>query len=217
MSEKKTDNLSQLSTGLKTIDQFINISKTVAKLPALVLADAEGASNDFVEICKQILDGNENVVRWFNNFLYFDFTESDAVKKFTELKKEYEALKAGSGYQKLKFNCGEIAYIYHKRISSKLGEWFQRKKLKEAKEVFDNLTVADAEMVSFVFVEVFGKLSAFADEVEKHVIDNNDLRKVEEIRLNFKVETKKLVPKLQGFSNDLAELILKFSEKTRTG
>jgi histone H3/H4 len=216
MSEKKEDDSSQLSTGLQTIDQFIKISKDVVKLPSLVMADSKGAANDFVEICQKILQGNENVVRWFNEFLYFDFTATNAVKQFVKLKTEYEALKTGFGYQKLKFDCGEIQNIYHKRISSKLGEWFQRKKLSEAKKVFDELTTADAEMVSFVFKEVFGKLSEFANKAEKLLVDKEDIRKAEKLRLEFKVKTGDMVHKLQGFSNELAELVLKFSAKTKT-
>jgi hypothetical protein len=115
----------------------------------------------------------------------------------------------------LKFDCGEIESIYHRRISSKLGEWFQRKKLAEAKKVFEELTTADAEMVNFVFVEVFGKLSDFANKAEKYGIDKKDLRKAEELRLDFKIKTKDLVPRLQDFSNELSALVLEFSKKSR--
>lgn len=216
MEEKKANDSSQLSTGLQTIDLFIKISKDVAKLPPLVMADSRGCANDFVEICQKLLQGNENVVRWFNKFLYFDFTASNAVKQFTGLKIEYEVLKTGFGYQQLKFDCGEIQNIYQKRISSKLTEWFQGKKLAEAKKVFDELTKADASMVKFVFEEVFGKLSDFANKAERYVSDKKDLRKAEKLRLEFKVKTKDLVPRLQNFSNELSELVLDFSKKART-
>jgi hypothetical protein len=59
MSEKESTESSELTTGLKTIDQFITISKEIAKLPALVMADSKGCASDFVEICQKILDGNE--------------------------------------------------------------------------------------------------------------------------------------------------------------
>jgi hypothetical protein len=216
MSEKKGEESSQLSTGLQTLDQFIKISKDVAELPRLVMADSKGCAKDFVEICERILQGNENVVRWFHKFLYFDFNEQDSTKKFVALKKEYEELKTGFGYQKLKFDCSEIQTIYDRRISSKLGEWFQRNKLKEAKGVFDNLTSADATMVKFVFVEIFERLSEFANKAEKLFIDRKSPEKAEKLRLEFKVKSKDLVPRLQNFSTELSELILTFSNKSRT-
>jgi hypothetical protein len=207
------NNLKSLSTGLQTIDQFIKIAHDVAKLPSLVKADSKGCAGDFVEICEALLQGNENVVRWFNKFLYFDFSDPSAVKEFTKLKSEYEELKTGFGYQKLKFDCGKIHQIYDKRISSKLGKWFQKKKLAEAERVFNNLTYADASMVEFVFQEVFGQLSDFANKAGKYVIDKGDLRKAEKLRLEFKIKTKDIVPTLQNFSNDLSGLVLEFSKK----
>jgi hypothetical protein len=213
MSDKEGKESSEVSTGLKTIDQFITISKDIAKLPALLMADSKGCAADFVEICKALLDGNENVVRWFHKFLYFDFTEPDARKKFIALKTDYEALKTGSGYQKLKFDCSRIRGIYHTRISSKLGVWFQKKKLSQAQQVFEQLTHADAQMVRFVFTDVFGRLSDFANRAEKCAIEKQDLSEAETLRLDFKVKTKDLVPRLQMFSDELAELVLSFSEK----
>ena len=220
MPEQNSNESSKLSTGLQTIDQFIKISKEIAKLPSLVMADYKGCASDLRKICEKILDGNENVVRWFNKFLYFDFTASDAVQQFKELKGEYEALKAGSRYQELKFDCAEIESIYDRRISSKLEKLFQQekhqKKLAEAKKVFDELTKADAELVTFIFVEVFGKLSDFANQADIYIDnDKQDLRKAEELRLDFKVKTKELVTRLQDFSNELAELVLEFSKKAR--
>ena len=117
MSKNNGNNSPELSTGLQTIDQFIKIAHDVVKLPSLVMADFKGCASDFVEICKKLLEGNENVVRWFNKFLYFDFTKPNAIKKFTKLKAQYEELKTGYGYQKLKFDCGEIQHIYYRRIN----------------------------------------------------------------------------------------------------
>lgn len=215
MSEKKNQGLSELSTGLKTIDQFIKISKDVTKLPSLLLADYKGCVNDFKEVCTKILDGNENVVRWFHKFLYFDFKTKDAKKDFIELKTKYEELKTGSGYQELKFYCGEIDYIYQDRIKSKLGEWFQKKKLAKAERVFNKLTKSDADMVTFVFKDIFGRLSDFADKAENYAIDKDNLKKAEELKLEFKINNKELVSRLQNFSNELAELILEFSKIAR--
>lgn len=211
--EKDPNMLSEVKVGIDTIDSFIKISKEIAKLPKLFMADYKGCASDFAEICRKILDGNENVVRWFNKFLYFDFTASDARKQFFDLKSEYEALKAGSGYQALKFDCGEIQTIYHKRIASKT--WFKGKKLKESEDIFDKLTNADGSMVGFVFNEVFGKLSEFANEAEKFV-DSKNFDEAEEARLRFKVKSQKIVQRLQLFSSELSELVLDFSEKARS-
>lgn len=216
MTEKDDKNIDQISTGLKTIDQFIKISKDVAALPSLVMADSKGCAIDLADICKKILSGNENVVRWFHKFLYFDFTQSNADQQFIQLKTEYEELKTGPKYQELKFDCHEIQNIYHKRISSKLGQWFQRKKLEKAKTVFNELTQADGSMVQFVFQTVFLELDNFANDAETYFIDKNDVEKAENLRLAFKVQNKKLIKELQSFSDKLSELILEFSEKART-
>lgn len=210
--EKDSNMLSEVKAGMDTIDSFIKISKEIAKLPKLFKADYQGCASDFADICRKILDGNENVVRWFNKFLYFDFTTLDAQKRFFDLKSEYEVLKTGSGYQDLKFNCGEIQYIYHNRISSKI--WFKGEKLKETQDIFEKLTNADGSMVGFVFNEVFGKLSEFADEAEKFV-DNKRFDEAEEARLKFKVKSRGIIQRLQQFSGELSALVLDFTEKAR--
>lgn len=36
------------------------------------------AARDLYEICKKLLDANENTMRWFNKFRYFDFQDAAA-------------------------------------------------------------------------------------------------------------------------------------------
>jgi hypothetical protein len=61
MPSKKSDDSSQLSTELQTIDQFIKISKDAAKLPSLVMADSKGCASDFVEFAKNFYRGTKTL------------------------------------------------------------------------------------------------------------------------------------------------------------
>lgn len=87
-------------------------------------------------------------------------------------------------------------------------------KLLKANGVFARLIQADAEMVAFVFDEVIGRLDSFVNTVENEV-DTDNLDRAEELRLEFKSETKEMVRQLEKFSGELSDLTISFAKIAR--
>lgn len=207
--------MAALKEGIEIIQQFIALGKELAKLPALVLPQYQPAAIDLYEICKKILGANENMARWLLRFRYFDFQSPNARSEFMNAVREYGALKTGASFKQLKFSCSDIAQIYYKNISSKLGSWFSdSQKFEEAAGIFAKLTDADRDMVSFAQEAILDNLDSFINKVERQV-DAGNLNEAEELRLQFKNDTGVVVQFLENFGDNLSELVLEFARVAR--
>jgi hypothetical protein len=112
----------------------------------------------------------------------------------------------------LKFSCGDIGSIYRRDIESKIGDLLTNKrKLKEAKEIFSDLGVGDRSMLQFIDDQMLGKIDAFQEEAEKYV-DVNDLNRAEDSRLRFKKETGDIMQHLECFNGAMSDLVMKFAQ-----
>jgi hypothetical protein len=207
--------MSEIDAAIGTVSNFIALGKELAKLPALVLPQYAPAAKDLYEICQKLLKANENLSRWFYRFRYFDFNNPNGRSEFLTAIKEYKNMKNGPEFQQLKFSCSDIGGIYYMNIESKIGKWFSDShKMEEAKGVFARLTDADADMIAFVFDEVIGRLDAFLGKVENEV-DLGNLDRAEELRLEFKSETKEIAQQLERFSDELSDLTINFAKIAR--
>jgi len=203
--------LMAIRDGLEIIEKFIGLGKELAKLPALVLPQYADAARDLYEICRKLLDANENTMRWFNKFRYFDFQDPVARASFLAAVQEYQGLKAGTGFKQLKFSCSDIAQIYYRSIASKLGNWLtDQQKLEEAEGIFSKITDADREMVRFVQESVLESIDKFVAAAEP-LVDTGNLPEAEKLRLEFKLATADLTPTLEFFGNELSDLTITFA------
>lgn len=124
---------------------------------------------------------------------------------------EYQALKAGTGFKQLKFSCSDIAQIYYRNISSKVGGWFtDQAKKEEAEGVFAQMTDADREMVKFVQESVLQTIDTFVTAVEP-LADAGDFDAAEKLRLEFRTDTAWLTSTLEFFGNELSDLTVTFA------
>ena len=201
--------------GLELIEQFISLGRELAKLPALVLPQYQPAAADLFEICQKILTANENSARWLNHFRYFDFRHPEARSNFLAAVKEYRSLRAGPGFQQLKFSCGDIRQVYYRNISSKLGGWFSNPhKLEEAEGIFAKLTDSDLEMVAFLEEHILGKLDNHLQLIDSK-IDSGFIDEAEKLRLELKTDTAEVVQFIEKFGDALSELVLEFATIAR--
>lgn len=204
-----------LQEGVATVDAFIGLAKEIAKMAKMALPQYQTCARDLYLISQKILDANENTLRWFNEFRYFNFKDSDSAIKFTNKVMEYKTLKGGGKFQQLKYSCADIGSIYHRDISNKLLSFFSdHSKQEDAQGIFERLSQADGEMVAFVVNEVFGKLDKFVDSAES-AVDNSNLDEAERRRMEFKRETSDIVRLLEEANDELTELVIKFASLAR--
>ncbi len=197
---------------LETLDKFANISKELAKLPALVLPQYRNSVKDLYEICQKLLIANENLSRWLFQFLYFDFRHPEAQKRFQELLEQYQIMKSGLEFQKLKISCGDINRIYYKNISSKIGNWFtSQAKIEEVEGIFQALGYADGELVALTYDHVVARIDDFIMHVEG-LVKAGAMDDAERIRLKFKAELRDVAERLQKFGGELVDLVILFAE-----
>jgi hypothetical protein len=198
--------------GLDAIDKFVKLGNELAKLPAFVFPQYRTAAIDLYQICQKLLVANENLARWLYSFQYFDFTRPSSVPDFLGLCQKYTVMKTGPERRELKFRCSDIRLIYKKEIESKIGTWFtNQQRAKVAGDVFEELTGYDQAMVDFIEREVINRLDTFEKEVEP-LVRGNDLNGAEAARLRFKALTGDLGRRLEQFSGELSDLVIKFAE-----
>jgi hypothetical protein len=202
--------VSDIEKGLGATEKLIGLLR---QLVGVVIPAYSEAASGLEQVCKKLLDANESTVRWINSFRDFDFTSPNAIEKFRTLAGEYRALKTGRRYQELKFDCGEIETIYRSNLRGKLRNLFGGSRLKEAEQVFDKLSKADASLVQFVHTEVFGQLDSICKAAEA-AIEKHDFQAAETARLQFKVRSDSLTRRLQEIGDGLAELVLEFRKVT---
>jgi hypothetical protein len=68
----------QSQPALDSIDEFIKVGREMARVPLLMMPEYRVAAEGLYEIAQKLLDANENMARWLNRFLLFDFQTSDA-------------------------------------------------------------------------------------------------------------------------------------------
>jgi phosphohistidine phosphatase SixA len=208
MEDSKTP---ETKAALNIIENFIDLGKQVAKLPALVLPQYQSAANDLYRISQVILKSNENLSRWLNRFRYFDFIQADARKDFLQAMQEYKAMKSGPDFQQLKFSCHDLAKVYYSNIASKIGNWFSnQQKKEEAEGIFSALTDADQNMLAFVSDAVISQIDEFLENVEE-LVDSGNLEEAERNRLALKRDTTDIVAALENFGGGLSALVIEFA------
>lgn len=207
--------MATIKDGIEIIQQFIGIAKELAKLPTLALPQYQSAAVDLYEICTKILSANENMARWLHRFRYFNFQGPNARVEFLDATKEYNTMKSGVEFKRLKFSCSDISQIYYRNISSKLLGWFSNKqKLEEAEGIFAKLTDADLQMVDFAQNAILDSIDSFLTKVE-NLVDEGNLDEAEKLRLEFKGNSAGVVQFIEVFSDELSELVLAFAKIAR--
>ena len=141
---------------LDSNDRFIGVAE-IANLPILAMPEYKAAADDLYQIAQKLLVANENMSRWLNRFLYFDFRAPDAGGGSSSSCGSTAPPKAGSGFRDMKFSCGDVSIIYDRNIAGKLAEMFphDQKTVEEARRVFVDLGNADQE-IAFIYDTVVG-------------------------------------------------------------
>jgi hypothetical protein len=199
-------------SGLDSIDRFIRVGGEMAKVPILANPQYRAAADDLYQIARRLLDANENMVRWLNRFLLFDFRDTNARAHFLDLIMDYRATKAGGGLRDMKFSCGDIYFIYQRNIADKIAGIFpqDRETGEEAKRAFTALGDSDADMVAFIWGTVVTGIDEFVRNAE-HCLDRSDLNGAEAQRLAFKVASSHLSERLDRFESGLSDLVLQYA------
>ena len=201
-----------LTGPLDIFDRFVKVATDLAKVPALVMPQYRSAAQDLYRITRLLMTANENLARWLNRFLYFDFRGADARGRFLALLVEYRTMKAGPEFRTLKFSCGDIGRIYHRDIASKLGSWLSDpQKLSQARTAFEALADADGDMVQYTYHVVITELDKQVLVMEA-AVEAGDLDAAEKARLETKSDFRELSAKLDAFSGAMAELVLSFAD-----
>lgn len=197
---------------LDSIDHFIEHATRMAKLPILAEPEYRPAAVDLFEIAQKLMVSNENMARWLNVFLQFDFTPPEAGGAFRKLVVKYRTTKAGPGFHDMKFRCGDIWTIYHRSINSKLPELFPNDNAgaDAVRHAFDELSNADDNLVAFIYDTVIGGIDHFVDTAEDR-LDQGDINGAEAARLRFKADARNLSTRLVSFAGGLADLVLAYA------
>jgi hypothetical protein len=197
---------------LQSIDRFIKVAKELAENPALAEREYAEAAFDVSRIAYRLLIATENMARWRDEFLYFNFHGPDAHGRFRELAKRFNTAKNGPEIRAMKFRCGEILFIYNSRLRDHLTDVFtgDQDGAATAKRSFEALGSADGSMVDFIYYEVVGSIDAFVTQVETRAGPSN-LNPAESARLAFKVDAAPLSKRLERFAIELSDLVLQFA------
>ena len=201
---------------LDRIDRFIQVASSIARLPLLQKAEYRPAAEDLYLIAQKLLVSNENMARWLNLFLQFDFRQADARGQFMNLAGSYATAKSGQAFHDMKFNCGDSGMIYYRNIDAKVPQMYaeDRKAADAARVAFADLSNADNDMVAFIYDTVVSGIDGLVDRTEAH-LENSDVNAAEAERLRFKVDTRDLSARLIRFANELSDLVLTFAGLAR--
>ena len=197
---------------LDSVDRFISVGGEIAKVPILAKPQYRPAAEDLYEIAQKLLVSNENMARWLNRFLQFDFRGPDARGRFLALVKDYRTTKAGPGFRNMKFNCGDIGLLYQRNIAKEMDTMFPQdpQAASEAERAFNGLSNADDDMVAFIYDTVVGEIDRFVSAAEQDV-DRSDLNAAEARRLQFKVASAELSERLERLGSGLSDLVLQYA------
>src|SRR5215218_8295841 len=150
---------------LDRIDRFVALGRDLAVLPVMKEKRYAPAASDLHQIAKKLSIANENMARWLNEFLYFNFRAANAQANFLELTKRFENAKTNNELRELKFRCGEIDAIYTAHIKGSLKNWLGRSAKDEA-NIFVDLSNADVAMVEFIDQQFAAAIDSFLREVQ---------------------------------------------------
>jgi hypothetical protein len=194
---------------LDGFDRMVTVGREIAKVPILAMPQYRAAVEDLYEIAQKLLLANENMARWLNRFLQFDFRAPDARGRFLELAQEYQTTKTGAGFRSLKFSCGDIGIIYARNIATKIPEMFpqDQQAAEKARRAFTYIIHADDDMVAFIYDTVVPDIDRFVADAEHHV-DRSELNFAEERRLKFKVAAAPISERLERLGSGLSDLVL---------
>jgi hypothetical protein len=197
---------------LDSIDRYIKVGARMAKLPILTKPEYRPAVEDLYQITRKLLVANENMARWLNLFLQFDFRQPDARGQFLKVAGDYRTTKSSQGFHDMKFSCGDIWIIYDRNIAAKLPQMFpdDREAAETARTALLDLTDADNDMVAFIYDTVVAGIDAFVRDAES-CINRSDLNGAETARLEFKVASGDLSARLERFAAGLADLLLTYA------
>jgi hypothetical protein len=201
--------LSYAESALDGIDRMVTVGREIAKVPALAMPQYRAAVEDLYQIAQKLLLANENMARWLNRFLQFDFRAPDARGRFLELVGEYRTTRTGPGFESMKWSCHDIGIIYRRNIETKIPEMFPKdhQAAEEAQRAFNYIINADDDMVAFIYETVVGEIDRFVSDAEHHV-DRSDLNFAEERRLQFKVAAAPISERLERLGGGLSDLVL---------
>jgi hypothetical protein len=197
---------------LDSVDHFVQAAADIARLPLFQEQRNRPAAADMCEIAQKLLIANEDLYRWLNLFLHFDFRDEQARHEFLKLVATYRTAKAGHKFRQLKFSCGDVWLIYPRNIEGTIDSVYAEDETtrRKAAAAFVELGSADGMMVAFIYDTVVAGIDAFVAEAEAHISQSN-LNGAEMARLTFKVSSAELSQRLERFGGELADLVLVFS------
>lgn len=203
---------SRSDEALDSVEDFIAVGREMAITPMLATGHYQDVASDLLDIGHKLLVANENMARWLNNFLRFDFRSIDSRSRFFDLVARYKAAKAGGDMNEMKFRCGEIEIIYDRALKFRLEELFpdDEAAVERSRSVLRDLTNADKDMVNFIYDSVVSSIDGFVTDAEQYV-DQSDLNGAEARRLEFKVASANLSERLERLAGGLAEVMLEYS------
>jgi hypothetical protein len=194
---------------LDSVDRFIAVGRELADQQALSKPKYSGALEHLIEVIQILLNANENMARWLNNFTQFDFRARDSRRRFLRLVARYREAKSGSDLRRMKWPCHEIRTIYENEIQPSMSEMFVQTETipEELDAAFQGLGEADDDMVAFIYETVVGGIDMFLATAEP-AVDHGDLDAAEHARLEFKVHARQLSERLERLGGGLTDLLL---------
>lgn len=197
---------------LDSVDEFILVAKGITTLPILAHQEYREAAESLYQITQKVLLANENLARWLNRFLQFDFRVPGARGLFLALIGEYRTARSGGELRAMKFNCGEVRWIYDNKIAPRIGDLYPHDSRlgDQARLTFEALGNADDDMVAFIYDTVIGGIDAFLHDAEP-AVDRSDLNSAEAKRLSFKVASAEMSERLERLAGGLSDLVLEYA------
>ena len=200
--------------GLDTIDRFVTVANEIAAMPVLRSPGFTQTAGALYDISRKLLIANENLARWLNRFLYFDFQDDGAGRRFRKTVRKYRNAKAAGKLREMKFRCGDIRIIYDKDIGHRLPEMYPDEQAQESTAIaFSELYSADIDMVNLIYNDVVAGIERFCAEAGDFV-DHSKFNEAEALRLEYKVSSADLSQHVERLADRLSDLVLKFAQVT---
>jgi hypothetical protein len=201
---------------LDAVDHFIEVGSRIAELEVMKSAGLRPATAALQDIANMLLNANEHMAGWLNDFTRFNFRTSDAASRFLALVAKYDTAKRGGKMRRMKASCGDIGIIYNDQIASRLDEIYPDDKdvgRVDVRAAFSELSGSDDDMVELMYNTVIGGIDEFIKDTEP-LIDRSRLNSAEARRLRFRVDSADLSERLERLANGLSDLILTYARIT---
>lgn len=201
-----------IETATRVISAFIGIAEDLAELPKLASPQYQQAAKSLCEICGKLQSANQKVTGWMFRFRYLDFQqeENQVRTTFFATSQEYMTLKSSQMHQ-LTITCHDIGRIYRDNLQPILGELLEPEPQKKTEHVFEELSNLDNEWLSFVHVELFLRLDAFVNTVEKQILDR-DMDGAADSHRKFIEKSTEVSTQLNSFTGALTSLVDRFAD-----